>query len=459
MKTTSSTVFTFYRDTELNISRVHPVGGPIGGGTVLHIYLADERLLIDLGGEEYGPACRFSYAKAYHGEARPRHHTVVVSAALTSCEGVRTCGAGWRAMSCVAPPFTGPLINGSADVFVEVSINRQDFTASESTYRYYDPDAWRMVAFTPLGGPLIGNTTLHIQSTWLTSLGDFRCRFRQRAFFEDANASVTSPTHSTCLSPPHWEPHSGVQRVEIELTLNGQDFMGLGTHTGIYTYYPLDSAVGLSIQGLTPAGGPSNGGTLIQVTGTGFARYGRLMCQFEGEASGPKLVVAASLSSSALLTCVSPALNQAVLPFEPYAVSVTVNGHLNAFTHADSHFVYYDSASTVRLSHMYPQGGPIAGGTMVSIWGSGFRDLGHGAGLMCAFDEVSVAATRQHRHVEWLKCMAPPTLSYVAEQGSCPPPGSGLHPTVHVRVTLNGDTSAMSPALTVDSLLYSYFKA
>jgi len=158
--------------------------------------------------------------------------------------------------------------------------------------------------------------------------------------------------------------------------------------------------------------------------------------------------------------CASPTLNQGPLTFAGYALEVTMNGQFNAFTRAEIDFVYYDRVSHVRVSHLYPQAGAVVGGTIVSIWGHGFHDLDHGEGLMCVFDEVPVAATRQHGHghgdVEWLKCLTPP-LSHVAEQGSCPQSRGGLYPTVEVRITLNGDTSAASKALTADTVLYTYY--
>ena len=51
--------------------------------------------------------------------------SILVRANLTSCEGQRYCGAGWSAMLCVAPPYTGPLVAGAADVTIEVTVNGQ----------------------------------------------------------------------------------------------------------------------------------------------------------------------------------------------------------------------------------------------------------------------------------------------------------------------------------------------
>ena len=47
-------------------------------------------------------------------------------------------------------------------------------------------------------------------------------------------------------------------------------------------------------------------------------------------------------------------------------------------------FHYYRTGD-VRVSSIYPMGGPRAGGTTVTVRGTGFRDLDHGNGLYCSF--------------------------------------------------------------------------
>ena len=57
-----------------------------------------------------------------------------------------------------------------------------------------------------------------------------------------------------------------------------------------------------------------------------------------------------------------------------------------------------------RLSHVYPRGGPKEGGTALTAWGSGFKDLGHGthadgtAGLYCRFGQSDLVPAVRLNH-------------------------------------------------------------
>ena len=199
-----------------------------------------------------------------------------------------------------------------------MTINGQDFSRSAVFFRYYDPSAWRLLKFTPRGGPLAGNTTVRLDADKLQPLGDVRCRFGDYPLTEEMNATIIRPSLVQCVSPPHWERKEGKQHVEIQLTLNGQDYLRIGTQSGYlqarqFTYYALDDSVkgGLSVLRLSPNGGPSAGGTLVRVAATGIADVGGLMCRMQGESP-----VGATLSDDAeLLRCTTPRLaSYAMLP-------------------------------------------------------------------------------------------------------------------------------------------------
>ena len=72
----------------------------------------------------------------------------------------------------------------------------------------------------------------------------------------------------TCDSPAHWRQLPGVasgarvaaQPVEVEVTLNGQDYVDALQHVRSFTYYPLDASPwGLSVHSLNPHGDASSG--------------------------------------------------------------------------------------------------------------------------------------------------------------------------------------------------------
>ena len=428
--------YRYYKDPSAQISRIHPQGGPLAGGTKLHVYLSDDRLLLDLGGELHGPHCRFQYLAASPSGHRVDLHTTVIEAELTTCGGSRSCGAGWGSMACAVPAYNGPLnTNGAADVTVEVTINGQDYTQSGRTFRYYDPLSWRLLSFEPLGGPVTGNTSMVISTALLESLGDVRCRFGDHPLTTETNATLDGSSQLRCTSPAHWEQHGGKQHVELMVTLNGQDYLRAGPQARAFTYYDVDNTVfGLSVQRLTPSGGPSAGGTAVQVMGTGFVDLGGLLCFFKDQPPVP-----ATLISDTILSCLSPG-TQLTSSFAPQAVEVTINGQHHARTSSSGAQFRYYSDTDLRISSIFPRGGPAAGGTLVTVRGVGFVDLDHGNGLKCAFLGPLVPATAAEGSSESLTCVTPPATTHAYAAPDAYNPESA----VAVRLTLNGNNSAMA---------------
>ncbi len=187
--TASGVAYTYYAAPAFNTSQLHPLGGPIHGGTALTVYLTDDRMLADLGGGEHGVYCRFAHTRTVGELGFERQHVVrqVVNASLTNCRGQRPCGAGWGAISCRVPPLPPPMAAqlspqydsafDGRDVVVEVTTNAFDYTDGGLTFRYYDDTVWQLHRIAPRGGPLAGNTSLVARGLRFQSLGDVRCRF------------------------------------------------------------------------------------------------------------------------------------------------------------------------------------------------------------------------------------------------------------------------------------------
>ena len=458
--TTSDVLYRYFASSSFGVARLHPLGGPVSGGTLLHVYIVDARLLVDLGGSAHGPFCRFAYDEPTLSHHEMLQRSELVQATLADCGGMRSCGAGGRALRCVVPPYAGQLEAGVADVGVEVTVNGRDFSITGQVYRYFDPTLWRVHSFAPRGGPLLGNTSVVATTSHLQSLGDTRCRFGDHLLASEVDASIQSSTRLACDSPSHWEQSQATQQVEFQVTLNGQDWMQVGGQRGIFTFYALDEPrYGLGVHHLSPNGGPSAGGTLVEVHGSGFVDMGGLLCAFSGEAA-----VEASRVSDTLLRCNAPATELiANSTFDPRVVELTLNGQLRALTSFGTTFHYY---STVRVMavRIYPRGGSPSGGTLVTVWGTGFQDLDHGAGLRCLFGASSlVPATRvssPNNGEDRLLCSSPPAMPQSmynvtgsADSASC----HAEHGSTTVRVTLNGmNPSEGSSALTAVSTAASF---
>ena len=394
-------------------------------------------------------------------------------------QGARQCGAGWRGIRCQAPAYRArvdsqlsPTFDSTfdgADVRVEVSINGQDYTDGGLTYRYYDTSVWMLHAFHPRGGPLSGNTSIAVSGLRLHPLGDVRCRFG--VLNAEVNATITDEHSLACVSPSNWNQRAAALTVDLSITLNGQDYLQAKPHQSTFSYYALDAdPTGLSVRRLDPAGGPERGGTLVRVSGSGFIDHGGLLCKFAGEPAVP-----ATRLTSETLRCYSPprladttsalasnassgqAAAAALPPFDERAVEVTINGQLHAATSSAVPFAYYRQ-SVLAVSRIYPRGGGRSGGTMVTVWGAGFRELGHGnhsalpsaAGLYCKFGPLSLVpatlASGGGAGAQQLTCASPRL------------PSTERCDALVVRVTNNADNPPGGDALSSDDVGFTYYE-
>ena len=96
-------------------------------------------------------------------------------------------------------------------------------------------------------------------------------------------------------------PARAVGRVVPAVTLNGQQYEGTAPHAAAFEYFAVASrtpvpfpstatemARPLAVRRVTPSGGPSLGGTLVTVGGTGFrAGLGALTCLFGANETSP----------------------------------------------------------------------------------------------------------------------------------------------------------------------------
>jgi hypothetical protein len=264
-----------------------------------------------------------------------------------------------------------------------------------------------VTGISPTSGPSTGGTPVTITGTnFDTASGGTTV-----AFGANAATSVTcsSTTSCTATSP------AGSAIVDVVVTAHS-----LSSATGSadkFTYTA--AAVAPTVTGIAPTSGSTAGGTSVTITGTGF-----------NPAAGGTLV-AFGANAASNVTCGSTTSCTATSPSGAAGtvdVLVTANGLQSAVSLADQ-FTYIVPPPAVGF--VGPSSGPEAGGTAVTITGTGFSSV-PGATTVAFGVNAAIGATCSSTTV----CAA------------TSPAGTGR---VDVIVTVNGVPSA---AVAVDQFTY-----
>jgi hypothetical protein len=193
--------------------------------------------------------------------------------------------------------------------------------------------------------------------------------------------------------------------VHVRVTVAGQQSAETAADTFTYLAAP-------TLTALVPAQGPAGGGTLVTLSGSGFASgRGGTSVRF-----GSSVATNVSCASATQCTATSPAGMGMVS-----VVVETATGTSNALP-----FTYQTGPMAPTVTGLDPSSGPAAGGTLMTITGSGFSPT-PGATTI-SFGGVAAADA---------------SCSSATQCTATSPPGIG---TVSVRVTVGGQQSADTPA-------------
>jgi hypothetical protein len=205
--------------------------------------------------------------------------------------------------------------------------------------------------------------------------------------------AVNSATQITATSP------AGTGTVDVRVTTVG----GTSTTTAgdQFTYIPAPAVTSIS-----PTSGPAAGGTVVTITGTNFTGA-------TGVTFGATAAASFTVNSATSITATSPVGTSTV------DIRVTTLGGTSATSAADQ-FTYIAAPVVTSIA---PIAGPLAGGTSVTISGTGFT--GTTAVTFGATPATGV------------------TVNSATSITATSPAGTG---TVDVRVTAPGGTSLTSPA-------------
>jgi len=246
-----------------------------------------------------------------------------------------TAATGFTVETDTTITATSPAGTGTVDIIVTTP-GGTSATSGADQFTYYPVPA--IMSVSPGAGPTTGGTSVTITGTGFT--GATGVTFGGTAA---TGVSVVSPTTITATAPAH-----AAGTVDVVVTTPG------GTSaTGAddqYTYLAAPEVTSVS-----PSSGPQTGGDTVTVTGTGFT--GATAVSFGGTAA-----TSFSVTSPASITATSPAGTGTV------DITVTTPGGTSATSSADR----YTYVAAPAVTSVSPTDGPEAGGTMVTLTGTGF---------------------------------------------------------------------------------------
>lgn len=313
-------------------------------------------------------------------------------------EEVLTCRfAGPTILEVTPPPKPA---SPDPEVIVPVRVNVPGFTPTispptpDNEYTYDQGPV--VTSISPNFGPPTGGTVVEIFGSNFAGI-DVVPGSSVKFGGIDALSYTVHPggTRITAVSPVH----SGIQQITVT---HGQSGSSPFTTAANFTY-----STGPLIEKIDPPFGPVTGGTVVTITGTGFApgatvRFGQTAAQF------------VTVKSQTQLEVVSPpgTGNQ--------IIRVTVNGVTSPDTPLAS-FAY----SGPVVTSISPIAGPVAGGTAITIKGQNFTSQS-----TVQFGPL-LSATPTFVDTQTLTVTSPP---------------SGVEQEVHIRVTTGSGQSPETPA-------------
>lgn len=287
-----------------------------------------------------------------------------------------------------------------------------------------------ITSVSPNSGPITGGTLITVRGTNLSGVCSgqiyFTDGFNIVPNTSPATASMIAscvsygPTQFTIRTPDATGFTPPISKVNVVVVIGSNT--SPRTNDNVFTYFGSPT-----ITSISPTSGPAAGGTLVTIVGTGFLG---VSCptwspsspltkpSSSGVMFGPEPALGCSVTSDTQITAIAPPLAPPGAAVQQLTVHHNQTG-ASAFTSA-ANFTYISGPAVTGIS---PAFGPPAGGTVVTVNGSGF---GPGA-------TVSFGATAA-QFVQFINSTQLQVTS---------PAGTGMQ---HITVTVQGVTSPPTPA-------------
>ena len=252
---------------------------------------------------------------------------------------------------------------------VRLSLDRVNFIDTNKYFRFLQDT--RLTNIIPRLGSVSGGTPVEIKATNMNVTTGFACKFgdqRVLGFIEEATTLL--PRRVKCSSPPAM---TGNGTVPITIALDGQTYSPVPDCTEepekCFVYVNP-----LAASRMYPTLGPVQGGTRISVFGSSFYTLEGVQgrCRFQHTDKGT-FYTDMTFVDSETYTCTSPAAE-----VQTYDFSFAANGA--DFEPVPWSFRFYEHPQLVAQSGdtVRPMGSSLAGGTLVTVRGTGFINSADG---------------------------------------------------------------------------------
>ncbi len=240
--------------------------------------------------------------------------------------------------ACTSPRAYTGLSAGSHTFSVRAKDNHGNFDTAPATYTWNVASAPTVTGVAPSQGPAAGGTNVTVTGTGFAGT--------PTVTFGGTACSSVNRTSSTTLTCTTNARAAGA----VTVTVTNPDTQS-GSKANAFTYV----LPAPTVTAVTPGSGPAAGGTNVTVTGTGFT--GTPSVSFGGSACS-----SVNRTSSTSLTCTTTA-------HAAGAVTVSVT---NPDTQSGSKATAFTYVAAPTVTEVTPGSGPAAGGTNVTVTGTGF---------------------------------------------------------------------------------------
>ncbi len=255
-----------------------------------------------------------------------------------------------------APASVGESVSGATiTATVAGSIGR-------TTIRFAEEDVLFISAVQPSSGSPQGGETVTIQGSGFEAPA--------RVTFGGQNAQVLSvgPNSIRVRTPASPSPANEVAQVAVSVTINvNQAEQATDTLNNAFTYAPGGDVQQPTILSVTPASGPNEGGTRVTIRGSGF----QAPVQVEFGAEGTFVEAEVESVSNDRIIVLTPAATGFGDALRNQSTDIRVRNINSGLTFLSTAAFRY--GTTMQITAVSPNSGPLFGGDTVTIFGQGFE--------------------------------------------------------------------------------------